>query len=49
MATGGHFMFFISLCMYGLLKHLKCSPEKLKIFSYDTLEINERHIFKICK
>ena len=31
----------------GLLKHLKCSSEKLTILSYDTLELNERYICNI--
>ena len=42
MATGGYFMSFISLCIQGLLKHLRCSSEKLTILSYGTLELNER-------
>ena len=40
-------MSFISLCMLGLLKHLKCSSEKLTILSYGTLELNERYGGKI--
>ena len=46
MATGGHFMSFISLRLFGLFKHEKCSPEKFTILSYDTLELNERYEMK---
>ena len=42
MVTGEYFISFISLRMYGLLKHLKCSSEKLTILSYGSLELNER-------
>ena len=38
-------MSFISLCMQGLLKHLKCSSEKLTILRYGTLELNDRYRF----
>ena len=48
MATGGYFISFISLCMKGLLKHLKCSSEKITILSYGTLELlNVRHVSKL--